>query len=92
MLWVFRVLWASQPDCRMEVQWEEMSSVAQSECDGGKRMASQGVGGKTESRRECQGNVPLAGLGPAGRGWKRGWPWGCRVSFPEYPAAWGRIS
>ena len=41
------MLWARQPVCRMEVQWEEMSSVAGFECDGEKGWALQGVEEKT---------------------------------------------
>lgn len=33
ILWVFRMLWASQLICRMKVQWEEMSSVAEFQYD-----------------------------------------------------------
>jgi len=62
------MLWASQPICRMEVQWEEMSSVAEFQYDVEEGWALQGVGEKTKDReqRECLGPISLAGLSPVG--------------------------
>lgn len=52
----------------MEVQWEEMSSVAEFQYDVEEGWALQGVGEKTKDReqRECLGPISLAGLSPVG--------------------------
>lgn len=77
---VFMLLWANQRVCGVEVQWEEINSVAEFKCDPETGMGSAWGFSKDPEQREC-----LVGFHPRpSRRRLERWPaWGSYVSFPS---------